>query len=502
MSKIENEIKYIRTNADINESYLVGLMWASPMENFPLYGSKLKSKDFLHKSWGFYFGLGNALYKKGLKQFDDISVNATVEELGVRELFDTYGGLETIYELTEIVKHNPLNIESYFDMALKNKVIMSIMELVGNAVIVDDGNYKYREMNARQIATYWQDKMNSISVDSVTNYDSENLYITGQEFLDNLEAGEDEMLPYFGSKLLNRTVQGMPRGEVSVLMGFGNSGKSSFMVDKILMSCLFDVDKTLVILNEEGADKLREKVFLSIASHEMRNESFPRWKLNNVSEMNADERDFVIRTFDRWSELTEGDEAHIKIVYMEQYTIEDLRNIVALHANRGYVNLIIDTHKVPDQYKASSRWEAFVEATKEIYKFTREEGGGFNLRTILTAQLADSHINDRFLGFDAIGEGKAMKNEVSVLLMYRPLFGDEYDKLKVRRFVPDPLNKNKYTSKIIDLDKTKTYYVMFTPKNRFGANTDSGGECIVYEVNFDFNSFKEIGQTKIERNYM
>lgn len=313
------------------------------------------------------------------------------------------------------------------------------------------------------------------------------------------------MMPYYNSKILNKVCQGIPRGEVTMIGGFGNSGKSSFMVDKVLMSCINDVDKTLVVLNEEGADKIREKIFLSLVNHVMRTEgekmSFPRWKFHKVSEMTDDERDLIHRTFARWKELIDGEEAKIKIVFMEQYKIEDLRNIVALHANRGYVNLIIDTHKVPDQYTSSARWEAIVEATKEIYKFTRKEGGGFYLRTILTIQLADSHIGDRFLGYDAIGEGKAMKNEASVLLMYRPLFADEYDKLEVKKYVPSDLSPTGYVQEKIPLNKAKTYYVLFIPKNRFGGNTDSGQDCILIEPNFEFNSFREVGEVKIERNY-
>lgn len=504
-SKIDKEIQNIRELADVNESYFVGLMWSNPIECYSNYGSKIESDDFLHRHWGFFFGLGKMLYKKGLQKFDDISVNATVQEYGVRTAFDEYGGLDVMYELIDIVKENPMNVESYFDALLKNKVIMSLIGIVGNKVIIDNGKYKYKDMNARQIAGYWQDKLNSVSVDSVSSYDSENLYVDSAEFLENLENQAENMMPYYNSKILNKVCQGIPRGEVTMIGGFGNSGKSSFMVDKVLMSCINDVDKTLVVLNEEGADKIREKIFLSLVNHVMRSEgekmSFPRWKFHKVSEMTDDERDLIHRTFARWKELIDGEEAKIKIVFMEQYKIEDLRNIVALHANRGYVNLIIDTHKVPDQYTSSARWEAIVEATKEIYKFTRKEGGGFYLRTILTIQLADSHIGDRFLGYDAIGEGKAMKNEASVLLMYRPLFADEYDKLEVKKYVPSDLSPTGYVQEKIPLNKAKTYYVLFIPKNRFGGNTDSGQDCILIEPNFEFNSFREVGEVKIERNY-
>lgn len=504
----QEEIKSIRDLADINESYFIGLMWNTPVESYTTFSARATGQDFLHDIWGFYFDLGNRLYKKGLQKFDEISINATVEELGMRKKFEEYGGVDTVRQLINIVKENEQNIESYYDALLKNKVITSLMEFLGDKVITNNGRYEYRKMNARQISTYWQDKMNGIAVDSVSNYESENLYIEPDAFLENLETQTDGILPFYSSRMLNSICQGIPRGEVTMIGGFGNSGKSSFTTDKVIMACVTSEEKTLIVLNEEGADKLREKLILSLINHEVnefgaKNQQYlPRWKFNNVAHMDDDDRELIYRTFEKWKELTEGDEAHIKIVFMEQYQIEDLKNIVALHANRGYVNLIIDTHKVPDNYKSASRWEAIVEATKEIYKFSRKESGGFNLRTVLTVQLADNHIKDRFLGYDAIGEGKAMKNEASILMMYRPLFTDEFDKLKVYSYGKSDMAGN--GKRVIiphTLDPEKNYYVMFIPKNRYGMNTDNGQDPIVFEANFDFNSFREIGYTKIARNY-
>ena len=506
-TKAQVEAESIKRLASTNESYLVGLLWNQPLEAYTSYSEKISSDDFLHPEWGFYFELGKRLYKKGIKKFDDISVNATVEEIGVRDTFDKYGGYGTMVQLIDIVRENAQNIESYYDALLKNKVIMALIDLIGGKVITNNKKYDYREMNAREISQYWQNKMNNIAIDGISSFESENLYISGKEFLKNLENKADGVLRFANSRLLNGVVQGMPRGEVTMLGGFGNSGKSSFMTDKVLLSCIYDVDKTLVILNEEGADKLREKIFLSLVNHEMNKfgddnqRNFKRKRLNKVNELNDEDRTLIYETFEKLKDLMDGDEAHIKIVFMEQYQIEDLKNIIALHANLGYVNLIIDTHKVPDNYKSASRWEAIVEATKEIYKLTRPESGGFNLRTMLTIQLADNHIKDKFLGYDAIGEGKGMKNEASILMMYRPIFDDEYDKIKPYRFVKNGMNGDGFIREEISLERDRTYYVMFIPKNRYGQNTDNGQDAIIYEARFLYNSFVEVGFANIPREY-
>lgn len=509
LTKIDKEIKEIEEKADISEAYFVGLLWDNPLEEYSTYSSKTKSTDFLMKSWGFFFELGNILFKKGLKEFDDISVNITVKEIGMTNEFKEYGGIDKINELVEIVKGLGENAETYYESLVKNKVIVGLIDVVGNKVLLKRGKYDYKKMTASELSGFWLDKLSQIALDGISTYDSENLYIEANEFIDTLSERDGDMIKFSNSKYLNMITNGIPRGEVTMIGGFGNSGKSSFMTDKVLLSFLKSEDKTLVVLNEEPANKLREKLFLTLVNHEMNNfndktrRSFPRWKLNKIDTIDDDEKQLIYDTFDKWKELTEGDDAHIKIIYMEQYRIEDLKNIVTLYANRGYVNLIIDTHKVPDNYTASSRWEAIVEATKEIYKLSRSEGNGFNLRTVLTVQLADAHVRDKFLGFDAIGEGKAMKNEASIFLMYRPLFTDEIDKLEPYTFKKGLREKSGKATKVsVKLDPEKTYYVMFIPKNRFGSNTDNGQDCILYEARFDYNSFVEVGYVKIPRTYM
>lgn len=493
----QSEGEKIRAQAEVNEAYFVGLLWSNPSEHYDLFGGKVVAKDFLHRVWGFYYGLGKVLFDKGIRQFDDISVHSAVKEIGAEKLFDKYNGLDTIEEAVSLVSQNELNIDYYYQTVVKNKVILQLIDVFGEKVLEDSSNYDYRKLDANQLYLYWDDKVNQIQVSGISNYEAENLYIDGHEFIANIEEQSANMMAFGDSKLLNTVTMGIPRGEVTMFGGFGNSGKSSWTVEKVLMSCIESGEKTLVVLNEESANKFREKLLLVLLRKEF-GTGIDRRKLVNADRLKKEDRELIVKAFARLSELMDGDEAMIKTVFMESYVIADLKSIVKHHASRGYINLIVDTHKVPDNYGNKSRWEAYVEATKDIYKFTRKDAGGFNMRTILTIQLADSSISERFLGFDAIGEGKAIKNETSILLMFRPMFGDEYETLEVYR------NKKigkEWSKESVPLDSDKTYYVMFIPKNRFGGNTDGGQACIVYEAQFPLNHFREIGWVVIPRQY-
>jgi hypothetical protein len=136
-----------------------------------------------------------------------------------------------------------------------------------------------------------------------------------------------------------------------------------------------------------------------------------------------------------------------------------------------------------------------VEDMKTIYRLTRKNAGGCNLRTAVTFQLADGAIKNRYLDFEAIGEGKASKNEASVMQMFRPAWADEYEKGKMELTCFKNVKKEngEYEKDEFTLKKGKTYYLLFTPKNRFGANNDNGQPVLILEPNFNFNHFKEIG---------
>jgi replicative DNA helicase len=844
----KQEATKIREVAEINEAYLLGLMWSNPSEYYSSYKDRISSEKFLHKVWGFFFDLGKKLYEEGAKTYDDVTVYSKVKDLGLSDVFEEYGTKKTIDEAVMIVKGNEVNIEYYYESLEKNHTVIKLVELFGNKVLVNKGKYDYNKMNRTQLMLYWTDRLTRISVDSINNYETENLYVSAEEFINKTKENSANMLKFYDSRLMNSITQGVPRGQLTMFGGFGNSGKSldidsniptengwvkakdvkvgsklfdrlgnpttvlgvfphgvlksyevtlddgrtfvvndehiipyvtsrgnianktlgemmkdyikyykikdkyevyhtykipntlgveylekeylispyalgillgdgclskntlevsnsekdvvekiskelglntpekskhnytwlfsqknnpnskttikeykdeiarleqnktalnkfipdeymlgskeqrmsllkglmdtdgtvrvsktgavayafstnseqlakdvkllahslgigatmsgynreekenseyevrlytsktivssekhleklkdakkfskkekysyivdikevesremvcfkvdndeslflmgdyvvthntSIMAEKFVMACVTEREKTLVLLNEEDAHSFRQKILLSILNHEF-NTRIDRKKLTNGALTDKDE-ETIHRAFEKMKELMDGDEALIKVVYMEKYVMDDLENIVKLWANRGYNNLFIDTHKVTDEYKNDKRWEAFVEDTKRIHRLTRENAGGLNLRTVLTFQLADAHLHDKFLGFDAIGEGKAAKNEAAIVMMYRPIFGDEYDKLHVYR------NRNKGTEaqphfekEKVELDKTKTYYLLFAPKNRYGANTDNGQPILVLKPEFDFNAFKEVGWTQIARSY-
>lgn len=498
---VKREAEKINKSAEINEAYFIGLLWSSPFDTYSAYADTMSEDEFVHPIWSFFFEVGKRMYKEGIKNFDDITVHTKIKEYNVMDTFEEYGKMRQIDDAVDIVKYNADNIEYYYETIKRNYTIRQLHLLFGDKVLLNNGNYKWQDMSREQLTNYWTDKMNKIGLSNVNNYEAENLYIEADEFIRKLKEESAEMLPFFNSYSMNSISQGVARGHVTMIGGYGNTGKSSMTAEKVVMSWIVNKEKGIVVLNEEDAQSFRQKMLLSILFHEFKT-GFDRKKMVN-GKLGSKEEDLIRKAFARMKELTDGENALIKLVFMEKYVIKDLEKIVRFWANRGYINLLIDTHKVSDDSKHDIRWEIFVEDMKTIYRFTRKNSSGLNLRTVVTFQLADSSIKNRYLSYDAIGEGKASKNEASVLMMFRPCWSDEYqggkkalDVYKMKKNV-----KGEYEKEYFQLDKEKTYYLLFTPKNRFGLNTDGGCPVLVMEAQLNFNHFKEVGWTFVAKDH-
>lgn len=505
-NEINAKLKKIKAESKINEPYLVAILWNEPEDGYGEYGDILNRDHFINEEWGFFYQLGKELYKDGVKNFDDITIMKKIKVDGTENLFDEYGGFDVIEDAVNIIKERDSNsnIKYYSESILKNYTIRKLYSLFGAKVLVDTDMYKVSEMSRDNLIIYWGDKMNSIALESTTSaYETENLYIDADEFLLRLQQDGEEMLKFSNSPLLNTITQGMPKGHVTMIGGFGNSGKSSITADKVTMACIENEENMLVLLNEEDAQAYRQKILLSILH---RDRLYIDRKKLVKGDLSEEDKKKVKRGFEKLNEYLNGDEAKIKIIFMEKYVMKDLEKIIRFWANRGYDNLLIDTHKVSDDSTHNARWETFVEDMKTIYRLTRKNAGGCNLRTIVTFQLADSAIRNRFLDFEAIGEGKASKNEASIVLMFRACWADEYEggKSEIEYYTLDKKEDGKYRKnagkKLPKHDKNgnkNIYYLLFTPKNRSGSTNATGQEVLILQARFHTNSFQEIGWTTI-----
>jgi hypothetical protein len=485
------EIEKIKNSAKISEAMFVGYLYKD-MVNFVEYHDKVEEDDFLHKEWRFFFNLGKYILGQKYKTIDDIAIQKSLTELSWIDKFDEYGGYQTIEQVKALVEDSESNTEVYYEDIKRNSTIKKLVNLFGvDKIFKKNGNYDYSKMNKDEIVAYWQYQVNQISLSMGGKYDVQNLITSADEHIEELKQAVEDMLPFTHSKYMNRAIGGgTARGHVTMVGSYGNNGKSTFLTEKFIFSCIVHQEPLLAIVNEENAGAFRNKLLAVVIFHELNEWTFDRSKFL-TGDFTDDELDILRKAWNRIHELTEGDNSLIKIAFLESYNYKDLENLVKTYHLQGYDNLLVDTHKVEDGV-TSDRWIAFTEMTKAIYKLTRKDAGGLNLRTVLSLQLSDASIGARFLDFSTIAEGRASKNEASVFIAFRNVFHDELEggknELKCWKWV-SKTEKEEFT-----LKQGKNYMLFFIPKNRFGSNSSST-DCpvIIMEANFRFASFKEVG---------
>ena len=241
---------------------------------------------------------------------------------------------------------------------------------------------------------------------------------------------------------------------------------------------------------------------MTIKTHYLKDIKFDRKKLVR-SGLTEEDKETIRKIVAKTNELLNGDDRLIQVVYLQSYVIEDVKTMIQHYVARGYINFLIDTHKVSDSKTGESRYAQFVDDTKEYYKLARPDAGGYNLRIFLNFQLAEHTKGRKFLDNDCIGEGKAAKDEAAVVMMFRNVFDDEKEggknPLDCWRWMPPDDFNDKPVKKEFQLKAGKQYFLKFITKNRFGSTNDGGQEVIVIEPYFNGNTFKEIGHTYVAK---
>lgn len=490
------------------EGLLVGLFWSYPKFYDLFSNEKLGYSSFGNVRYGWFFSLGRKMRENNVELFDDITVKSYIASLNMMGAYSEYGGYALIKELMEEAKDSKDNLNSYAEIVLKYKLLRNLRGLFGDVVIKNTDKYNYRKLSRATIHKYWLDKINLLSIEgngTEEHYLLENL----DESIEKWDKQPDIGLKFHNSPLMTEICSGWAYGDVYIFGGFSGRGKTSIMFNKVIMSCLTNKEKLLIIANEQGIEEFRKMLFITIFG--ILGINFNRKNLNKGGFTEEEKRNlqkakkYLIENNILSNPNDKNSNKLIALAFMEDYNIDNVKNTIRHYANRGYKRIVIDTAK-PTNGSDVPRWERFNEDFEEIYNMIRPNGGGLNLSLWANVQLTDSALGQRFLDENAIGESKKIKNIAGVLFLTRVAWDDEYEggkhelKVYTGNFIKDSFS-GEISEEVIKL-KTEDgpYYLLFTGKNRRGETNETGLRVLVLKPNFNANTWQEIGWAYVHRD--
>jgi hypothetical protein len=510
----------------ISEAYLCGLFWNTPEQYLFYPEDKINRKMFFNDIWEFYFGLGKYMkVDKGINVFDEISVAKHIKELGLEAKYERFGGFDAIKEVMEEVEGLEENLDAYYMEIKKYNLLKNLHDLFGDKVLKKTEKYDYKALNKEELLTLWLDKVNQLALDGDAKFEEHYLLSGLKKDIHEWNENPDIGLEFYHSKLMTNICTGWDYGNLYIYGGFGGSGKTSFTFAKVIMSCIANKEKLLIIANEQGIKEFK-KLAIATAFGLMK-EYFKRQKLNEGG-FTEEEIEKLKNAADFLEQMAKGEdgvvnEKLIVFVFMEDYVMSQVKKIVRHYSNRGYKSVLVDTGKPSEDAGSMARWERFTEDFKDLYKMCRPNGGGLNLRMWVNVQLVDTAQGRRFLDENAFGDSKKIKNEASVCFMGRHLWDSEYaggsDEVSAWMNIPysevledDPFfeieyddngNPKPYQKKWFKLERyyetedgkkfPNNYFLLFTPKNRRGTDNKNGQPVLIMRINLNNNTWTEVG---------
>lgn len=495
---------------EMKEAYLVASLYKNSTLLRSYDEEKLHAKLFEIKAWQFFYYVARKLANRGVIDIDEVAVTQYVYENGHEAIlakYNEFGGWQTISDVMEILPSNQsinANFDAYYSELKKDFSLKDLAKFFGEIVYNETDRYSPKDMNSEELYAYWIDKLNRSAIANSTSsgFEESNLLDGLEEYIKDLMENPEIGLPIRFMPRLNRTLAGWLQGKMYFAGSFSNGGKSSIMFKTLIMSCIENKEKIVVIANEEGEKAFKEKLFVNIMGEN--GIAIDRFKFKS-GDFNDEDMTKIRKAMAIINELVgDSDTNLVKFIFLESFTEASVENVMRHYSVRGYNYFLIDTLKVPDGAGGDARWARLSEFTKRIYRLTRAEAGGLNVCTVLTIQLRLANARQRFLTMDSIAEGKQVVNEADAFICWRDAYPDEYEgETNEVTFIHrehDPLNpladNNGWVEEKKKLDTNKHYVFMFIPKNRMGGNTSNTREVIVLEVNWKFGSIREVGITK------
>jgi replicative DNA helicase len=479
--------KQIKEYKVIAEANIVAILYKQPELFFDY---TLELEDFSENTWRVYWQIASDLLiveKKSV--LDDMTVGLYLEKHPkLKKEYDDYGGYETIDKAKEYV--NISNIDGYVKELYKWKTVLVMLK---NNFPVCNRINEFCDMSLDEIYEEYEAMINHIFVNAARDVESYNACEGINQFIDDLNSGKSVGLPLHNCDILNKEIGGFNcDGNIYGLGANSGVGKSTTAMNYIIPSILHYDEKVVFFINEEDQTKVQRELVIWVANNIFKFD-LPKYKLRDGK---FDEETMgQLRKVAEWIE-DKKEKQNITIVPLERYSVNIVIKLIKKYASLGVRYFVLDTLKESFDAKTDEIYKSMTRDMVKLYDVVKPTAK--NVGLFVTYQLGKASIKMRYLTNNEIGLGKSIVDVMSVNLMIRRPFEDEFEggKHEIVGYRFDGVNgKSKIPFK---LKPDKHYMITFIPKNRFGQ-TDAFQ--IISEFDFSTNTNKDLGICNIVQDW-
>lgn len=454
-----------------------------------LYDANITLKDFGVNIWRVYFCIASDIILQEEKQtLDEITVGLYLQKHDkLKEKFEEYGGYKTIENAKEYIKES--NFDSYIQELHKWN---AVIQLCKKGFPVADRLSEYVDMSAEDIYNELEVNINHVFMNIDNEIKSFDICDGIDDLIEELDKGLAVGLPYHNMPYVSSGTGGQILGNVTLIGGLSNVGKSTFVRSSTIPSIIKGNEKIVIMLNEDGLKKWQRELLV--------------WVCNNILEFDLQKhtvrdgrysKEVKDKLFEAANWLKEQAANHtITIIPFQKYQTSKAIKTIRKYARMGVKYFILDTFKMDAGKVTEQSWLQMQQSMVDINDTIKAEA--LNVHIAVTFQLSKGSVRQRYYTQDNIGMSKNIVDPVSTCIMIRDLYDDEYSgenrEIKVYKLE----GTNGKTKVQVPLDRNKRYQIVFVVKNREGAaNTHQ----YVIEHDLSRNIMKEIGICNIQQDF-
>lgn len=451
-----------------------------------MYDFELNLEDFTENTWRVYWQIAyDIVIKEHKPVLDDVTIGLYLEKHSkLRQKYDDYGGYETIEKATGYVKTE--NLGGYIAELNKWNTVLMMLK---NKFPVYDRLSEFADMSLDDIYVEYEAILNHIFINADEDIQSYSIEEGIDDLIDELNEGLAVGLPYYEMPLLNKETGGQLTGNITLVGGLSNMGKTTLTRSLCIPASIKNGEKLVIIINEESRKKWQREMLVWVANNIYK---FDLQKFVVRDGKYSDEVMDMLRKCANWIKEKASDNT-VTIIPFNKYRTEKAIKVIKKYASLGVKYFILDTYKADSGNRSDKMWLDMQQSMVDIYDTIKTDGGK-DVHIVITFQLAKSSARQRFYSQDNIGQAKNIVDVASTCLMIRDVFEDEYTGEKNALKVYKLEGKNGKSKIPVNLDHDKHYQLIFIVKNREGA---ANNYQIVIEHDMSRNLLKEVGFTSV-----